>query len=234
MLKISGVNTFYGKIQVWWDVSLTVEKGTIFALIGSNGAGKSTLLKTISGWLHPASGAIDFMGRRIDSLPPRNIVQLGVSYIPEGGRLFPDMSVRENLEMGAYNIKAWRQRKDSLAYVFDIFPVLKERHSQLARTLSGGDKQMLAIGRGVMSQPVLCLFDEPSYGLSPIFVSEVFRVIKSLSEQGMTILLVEQNVRLALEVAGQACVIENGRTAASGDCKLLLTDSYIKKAYLGL
>ncbi|MBP1707068.1 MAG: livG 1 [Chloroflexi bacterium] len=234
MLKISHINTFYGKIQALWDVSLTVEKGTIYAMIGSNGAGKTTLLKTISGWLHPASGTIEFLDKRIDRLPPPSIVEMGLAYIPEGGRLFPDMTVRENLEMGAYNLKAWKQRKETLPSVFDIFPVLKERQGQLARTLSGGEKQMLAIGRGLMSKPIFCMFDEPSYGLSPLFVAEVFKVIKSLSEQGMTILLVEQNVKLALELAEQACVIENGRVAIQGACKMLLDDSYIKKAYLGL
>jgi len=234
MLKISHINTFYGKIQALWDVSLTVEKGTIYAMIGSNGAGKTTLLKTISGWLHPASGTIEFLDKRIDRLPPPSIVEMGLAYIPEGGRLFPDMTVRENLEMGAYNLKAWKQRKETLPSVFDIFPVLKERQGQLARTLSGGEKQMLAIGRGLMSKPIFCMFDEPSYGLSPLFVAEVFKVIKSLSEQGMTILLVEQNVKLALELAEQACVIENGRVAIQGACKMLLDDNYIKKAYLGL
>ncbi len=234
MLKLNSINTFYGRMQALWDVSLTIEKGEIFALIGSNGAGKSTLLKTISGWLHPGSGSIEFLGRPIERLTPPAIVDMGIAYIPEGGRLFPDMTVRENLEMGAYNSKAWKQRKETVLRVFDIFPILKERQGQLARTLSGGEKQMLAIGRGLMLKPVLCMFDEPSYGLSPRFVGEVFKVIKSLSGQGITILLVEQNVKLALEVAEQACVIENGKMAMEGDCKMLLTDGYIKKAYLGL
>ncbi len=234
MLKISNINTFYNEIQALWDISLTIEKGEIFALIGSNGAGKSTLLKTLSGWLHPVSGNIEFLSKRIDRLNPPAIVEMGISYIPEGGRLFPDMTVCENLDMGAYNIKAWRQKKETLLNIFEIFPVLKERQGQLARTLSGGEKQMLAIGRGLMSKPVLCMLDEPSYGLSPKFVKEVFKVIKSLSGQGITILLVEQNVRLALEIADRACVIENGRMAMEGACSMLLTDSYIKKAYLGL
>jgi branched-chain amino acid transport system ATP-binding protein len=234
MLKISNINTFYGRVQALWDISLTVEKGTVYSLIGSNGAGKTTLLKTISGWLHPTSGSIEFLDKRIDRLSPMSIVEMGIAYIPEGGRLFPDMTVRENLEMGAYNIKAWKLRKDTLLYVYNIFPVLKERQGQLARTLSGGEKQMLAIGRGLMSKPVLCMFDEPSYGLSPKYVIEVFKVIKALSQQGITILLVEQNVRLALEVAKEACVIENGRISIQGACEMLLTDNYIKKAYLGL
>jgi branched-chain amino acid transport system ATP-binding protein len=234
MLKISHINTFYGRIQALWDISLEIEKGEIFALIGSNGAGKSTLLKTLSGWIHPASGSIEFLDKRIERLPPPSVVELGIAYIPEGGRLFPDMTVRENLEMGAYNIKAWKQRQQTLVNIFEIFPVLKERQGQLARTLSGGEKQMLAIGRGLMSKPSLCMFDEPSYGLSPKYVGEVFKVIKSLSGQGITILLVEQNVRLALELADNACVIENGRMAMEGTCEMLLGDNYIKKAYLGL
>jgi branched-chain amino acid transport system ATP-binding protein len=234
MLKINHINTFYGRIQALWDFSLEMEKGEIFALIGSNGAGKSTLLKTLSGWIHPASGSIEFLDKRIERLTPPHIVEMGIAYIPEGGRLFPDMTVRENLEMGAYNIKAWKQKQHTLQNVFEIFPVLKDRQGQLARTLSGGEKQMLAIGRGLMSKPALCMFDEPSYGLSPKYVGEVFKVIKSLSGQGITILLVEQNVRLALELADQACVIENGRTAMQGACEALLTDSYVKKAYLGL
>jgi branched-chain amino acid transport system ATP-binding protein len=234
MLKISHINTFYGRQQALWDFSLEIEKGEIFALIGSNGAGKSTLLKTLSGWLHPASGNIEFLDRRIERLQPPLIVEMGMAFVPEGGRLFPDMTVRENLEMGAYNLKAWKQKKITLLNVFDIFPILKERQGQQARTLSGGEKQMLAIGRGLMSKPVLCMFDEPSYGLSPIFVREVFKVIKSLSQQGITTLLVEQNVRLALEIADNACVIENGRIAMEGACQTLLSDAYIKKAYLGL
>jgi branched-chain amino acid transport system ATP-binding protein len=234
MLKINNINTFYSRIQALWDISLTIEKGEIFALIGANGAGKSTLLKTLSGWIHPASGSIEFLDKQIGRSTPQSIVEMGISYIPEGGRLFPDMSVRENLEMGAYIMRAWKQRKDTALSIFDIFPVLKERQGQLARTLSGGEKQMLAIGRGLMSKPVLCMFDEPSYGLSPKYVTEVFKVIKTLSKQGITILLVEQNVRLALEIADRACVMENGRTAMEGACNLLLSDSYIRKAYLGL
>lgn len=234
ILKVINVNAFYGGIQALWDISFTVEKGEIFALIGSNGAGKSTLLKTISGALHPAAGNIEFLGKRIDSLAPNSIVEMGISYVPEGGRLFPDMTVRENLEMGAYTRRAWKQKKDTLLQVYEVFPVLKERQGQLARTLSGGEKQMLAIGRGLMSKPVLCMFDEPSYGLSPKYVAEVFRVIKLLCTQGITVLLVEQNVWHALEIADRACVIENGRVAMAGECSTLLTNDYVKKAYLGL
>jgi branched-chain amino acid transport system ATP-binding protein len=234
MLKVNNINASYGNIQALWDISFTIEKGEIFALIGSNGAGKSTLLKTLTGLLRPTSGDAEFLGKRIDRLPTHQIVEMGISHIPEGGRLFPDMSVQENLEMGSYNIRVWKQKKETLLHVYDIFPVLKERHNQLARTLSGGEKQMLAIGRGLMSKPVLCMFDEPSYGLSPKFVVEVFEVIKSLCQQGITILLVEQNVRHTLEIADRACVIENGRVSLEGRCGELLTNEHIKKAYLGL
>jgi branched-chain amino acid transport system ATP-binding protein len=234
MLKVNNINASYGNIQALWDISFTIEKGEIFALIGSNGAGKSTLLKTLTGLLRPTSGDAEFLGKRIDRLPTHQIVEMGISHIPEGGRLFPDMSVQENLEMGSYNIRVWKQKKETLLHVYDTFPVLKERHNQLARTLSGGEKQMLAIGRGLMSKPVLCMFDEPSYGLSPKFVVEVFEVIKSLCQQGITILLVEQNVRHTLEIADRACVIENGRVCLEGRCGELLTNEHIKKAYLGL
>lgn len=234
MLKVNNINTHYNRMQALWDISFTVEKGEIFALIGSNGAGKTTLLKTISGSLRPTSGNIEFLDKRIEGLAPNYIVHLGISYVPEGGRLFPDMSVRENLEMGAYTNRAWKQRKETLSHIYEIFPNLKEREGQLARTLSGGEKQMLAVGRGLMSNPILCMFDEPSYGLSPKYVAEVFNVISSLREQGITILLVEQNVRHTLEIADRVCVIENGRVCLEGRCNELLTNEYIKKAYLGL
>ena len=234
MLKVSNINTFYSGIQALWDISFSVAKGEIFAIIGSNGAGKSTLLKTLSGSLRPTSGSIEFIGKRIDGLAPHTIVELGLSQVPEGGRLFPDMSVRENLEMGAYIQRAWKEKGDTLLHIYELFPVLRERQSQLARTLSGGEKQMLAIGRGLMSKPVLCMFDEPSYGLAPKYVAEVFKVIKSLGTQGITILLVEQNVRSTLEIADRACVIENGRICLEGRCQELLTSEYVKKAYLGL
>lgn len=234
MLKLSKINTSYDGTQALWDISFEITKGEIFALIGSNGAGKTTLLKTVSGLIRPASGRADFLEKRIDGLDPNAIVELGISYVPEGGRLFPDMSVRENLEMGAYINRAWAERRDTISQVYEIFPDLKEREGQLARTLSGGEKQMVAIGRGLMSKPVLCMFDEPSYGLSPKYVTTVFQAIKSLYKQGITILLVEQNVRQTLEIADRACVIENGRVCLEGRCNELLTNEYIKKAYLGL
>ena len=234
MLEICNLNTFYGNIQALWDVSLRIDKEEIFALIGSNGAGKTTLLNTISGLIRPASGSVEFLGKRIDGLSPHVITELGISHIPEGGKVFKDMSVRENLDMGAYPYHAWKQKEETIKQVYELFPILKERQGQLARTLSGGEQQMLATGRGLMSRPKLCAFDEPSYGLAPMLVESVFRVIKSLREQGITIFLIEQNVRRALEIADRACVLENGRVALEGCCDELLTNDYVRKAYLGL
>jgi branched-chain amino acid transport system ATP-binding protein len=234
MLEVSNIDTFYGKVQSLWDVSLRVDEKEIVALIGANGAGKTTLLNTISGSLRPASGHATFLGKKIDGLPPHAIAELGVSHVPEGGKLFPDMSVHENLEMGAYPYHAWRRREETLEEVYQIFPRLKERERQLARTLSGGEKQMLAMGRGLMSKPRLCLFDEPSYGLAPILLLELFRVIKSLCEQGLTVLLIEQNVRHALEIADRAYVLENGRIVLEGKGGDLLSNDYVRKAYMGL
>jgi branched-chain amino acid transport system ATP-binding protein len=234
MLKLDKVNTFYGKLHALWDVSFEVTEGEIYALVGANGAGKTTLVKTISGVIHPSSGTIEFLGNRIDAIPSVSIVNMGISHIPESGRLFNEMSVHENLEMGAYTPRAWKIKAETFEHIYGMFPLLKERSRQLARTLSGGEKQMLAIGRGLMSRPKLLLFDEPSYGLSPLFVSEVFKIIKSLGNQGITVLLIEQNVKRSLEIADEACVIENGRVAMSGTCDNLLSSDYVKKAYLGL
>jgi branched-chain amino acid transport system ATP-binding protein len=234
MLEVSNLNVFYGQIQALWDVSFRIDEKEIVALIGANGAGKSTLLNTISGILHPNSGTITFLGKRIDSLPPHVIVELGVSHIPEGRKLFTDMSVRENLEMGAYSKEAWHNRHQTVEEVFQLFPRLKERAGQLARTLSGGEQQMVAMGRGLMSRPKLCIIDEPSNGLSPILVQEVFNIVKSLRERGITILLIEQNVRQTLEVADRAYVLENGRVVLEGTCAMCLEDEHVRKAYLGL
>jgi branched-chain amino acid transport system ATP-binding protein len=234
MLEICDINTLYGKAQALWDVCIEVGEAEIVALVGSNGAGKTTLLNTISGMLRPASGSVEFLGRRIDGLPPHVIVEMGISHIPEGARVFPDMTVRENLEMGAYPHHAWEQREETLEQVYRVFPILKERERQLARTLSGGERQMLAIGRGLMSRPKLCLLDEPSYGLAPLLVAEIFRVIQELRDQGITILLIEQNVRHTLETADRAYVLENGRVCLVGACDELLESDYVRKAYLGL
>jgi branched-chain amino acid transport system ATP-binding protein len=234
MLEICNINTFYGKAQALWDVSLGINEAEIVAMIGANGAGKTTLLNTISGLLRPASGSVEFLGRRIDGLPSHSIVELGISHVPEGGRVFPDMTVRENLEMGAYPYHAWKQKEETLEQVYQVFPILKEREGQLARTLSGGERQMLAIGRGLMSRPRLCLFDEPSYGLAPLLVTEIFRIIKGLRDQGITVLLIEQNVRHTLETADRAYVLENGQVCLEGACDELLQSDYVRRAYLGL
>jgi len=234
MLEVCDINTFYGKAQALWDVCLGINEAEIVALIGSNGVGKTTLLNTISGLLPPASGSVEFLGRRIDGLPPHSIVELGISHVPEGGRVFADMTVRENLEMGAYPYHAWKQKEETLEQVYQVFPILKEREGQLARTLSGGERQMLAIGRGLMSRPRLCLFDEPSYGLAPLLVAEIFRIIQGLRDQGITVFLIEQNVRHTLEIADRAYVLENGRVCLEGACDKLLQSDYVRKAYLGL
>jgi branched-chain amino acid transport system ATP-binding protein len=234
MLQVCDVVTVYGKVQALWDVCIEVNEAEIVALVGSNGAGKTTLLKAITGMLTPVSGTVEFMGRRIDRLPPHTIVELGISHIPEGGRVFPDMSVRENLEMGAYPMDAWKQKQETVEQVHELFPLLKERDTQLARTLSGGERQMLAIGRGLMSRPKLCLFDEPSYGLAPLMVKEIFRIIGELRSQGITVLLVEQNVRHSLEIADRAYVLENGRICLQGQCGELLQSETVRQAYMGL
>jgi branched-chain amino acid transport system ATP-binding protein len=234
MLEVNNLCTFYGKIQALWDVSFRINETEIVALVGANGAGKTTLLNTISGLLRPASGSVTFLDQRIDGLISHKIVELGISHIPEGRMLFTDMSVRENLEMGAYLKRAWKQKEETLKRVYQVFPDLKEREGQLARTLSGGEQQMLAMGRGLMSRPKLCIIDEPSNGLAPRLVLEVFQIIKSLREQGITILLVEQNVKHTLEIADRACVLENGRVVLEGTCDKLLQSDHIRKAYLGL
>jgi branched-chain amino acid transport system ATP-binding protein len=234
MLLINNLEAFYGKIQALWGVTLRIEEKEIVALIGANGAGKTTLVNTLSGLLRPAAGEVSFLGKSLIGLAPHAVAALGVSHVPEGGRVFPDMSVRENLEMGAYPLHAWKRKEESFEQVYRLFPRLKERKNQLARTLSGGEKQMLAMGRSLMARPKLCLFDEPSYGLAPILVLELFRIIAGLREQGLTILLIEQSVRHALEIADRAYVLENGRIVSEGKCSQLLKNNHIKKAYLGL
>lgn len=234
MLELNAVNTHYGKIRALWDVSLRVEEKEIVALVGANGAGKTTMLNTISGLIHPTSGSIQFNGQGIDRMLAHQIVKIGISYIQEGGKPFPDMTVHENLELGAYSDQVWNKREETVEEVYKIFPILKERKGQLARTLSGGERQMLALGRGLMSRPKLCMLDEPSYGLSPILVREFFNVIKVLRDQGMTLLVVEQSVQQTLEIADRAYVLENGRIVSEGKSRELLQNDHIKKAYLGL
>jgi len=234
MLEVCNIDTRYGKVQALWDICLEVNQAEIVALVGSNGAGKTTLVNTISGVLQPSAGSILFQGDRIDSLPSHVIVELGISHVPQGGKVFPDMNVRENLEMGSYPMQAWKQKAETFEQVYQLFPRLKERQNQLARTLSGGEHQMLAIGRALMSKPTLCIFDEPSYGLAPLLVKEMFQIIKNLREQGITILLIEQNVHRALEIADRAYVLENGRLSLQGNSDDLLQSGHVRKAYLGL
>ena len=234
MLRMDRINAFYGKVRVLWDLILKIDEKEIVALVGGNGAGKTTTLHTIVGLVRPASGSLELYGKRIDGMPPYQVVQLGICYIPEGGKPFPDMTVRENLEMGAYPHTTWKKKEETLDQVYQIFPRLKERARQLARTLSGGERQMLAMARGLMSKPKLSMFDEPSYGLAPLLVKVLFQFIRDFREQGMTILLVEQNVRQALEIADRAYVLENGRIVLEGESKGLLQNVHVKKAYLGL
>jgi branched-chain amino acid transport system ATP-binding protein len=234
MLEVSNLNVFYGKSQALRDISLKVNEREIVALVGTNGAGKTTLLNAISGLLRPASGTVEFLGKRIDRLAPHKVMKLGICQIPEGRKLFTDMTVGENLEMGAYSSQAWKRRKETLERVYQLFPVLEERRRQPASKLSGGERQMVAIGRGLMSSPRLCMFDEPSYGLAPRLFLEVLEVIKQLREQGITILLVEQNVRNTLQVADRAYVIENGQIVLEGKGKDLLQNEQVKTAYLGV
>jgi len=234
MLKVNNINVFYGKLQALWDVSFHVEEGEVVALIGANASGKSTILNCISGLLRPTSGTIEFLGEDINKMPSHRIVEAGISQIPEGRKLFPSMSVRENLELGAYIKMAWDKKDDTVEEIYRLFPILKERLKQQSGTLSGGQQQMVAIARGLMSNPKLCMLDEPSHGLAPIVVSEVFDIVNDLREHGTTILLVEQNVERTLEVADRAYVLENGRIVLEGKGKDLIENKHVKEAYLGL
>lgn len=234
MLSVKHVSTFYGKMQALWDVSLDIGEGEIVALIGANGAGKTTLLKTITGVVAPRLGEITFLGRRIEKFKSHAIVNLGISHIPEGRKLFAQMSVLENLEMGAYCKRVWNQRCDTLKEVFQLLPLLRTRQGQIASTMSGGEQQMVAMGRGLMSKPKLCLIDEPSSGLAPIVVEDVFQMIKELRSQGISIFLIEQNVGQTLEIADRGYVIENGRILLEGRSEELMQNEMIRKAYLGL
>ncbi len=235
MLDIDRVDVFYGDLQALWDISISVEEGKIVTLVGSNGAGKSTVMKAITGLLKPKAGEILLNDLRIDRLPPHRIVESGICMVPEGRRLFPAMSVRENLEVGASPVSARKIRNSTLAWVFEVFPILKERARQEAGTLSGGEQQMLAIGRALMSLPKLLLIDEMSLGLSPIVVQDLSRIIKEINQsKKLTILLVEQDVQLALSLADKGYIIENGRIVGQGNCSDLLCDDRVKEAYLGL
>ena len=233
MLTVEKLQVSYGKVQALWDVTLEVPDGEIVALVGANGAGKTTLLKTVSGLLRKQAGSITYDGKRIDAASPPEIVKHGVVHVPEGRKLFPEMTVMDNLLMGAYTLPQ-SGRPQRLEEIFGIFPILKERMRQIAGTLSGGEQQMVAIGRGLMAGPKLLMLDEPSLGLAPLFVEELFRVITEINRLGVTVLLVEQNTQHALTLAHRGFVMELGRISLSGTGRELLADSNVRKAYLGL
>lgn len=234
MLEIRNIDVFYGDLQVLWDVSFDVREKEIFVLVGANGAGKSTTLKTVSGLLRPRGGSIAFEGTRLDRVPAEQVIGHGVVHVPEARRLFREMTVEENLVMGSLSARAKGKRRETLAWVYELFPRMKERRRQAAGTLSGGEQQMCAIGRGLMALPKLLMFDEPSLGLAPILVQEVFSIVRRINAEGVTVLLVEQNVRQTLALCDRACVLENGRIALSGTGKELMDDPHVKAAYLGL
>ena len=233
LLKVSQIDAFHGSFQALWDVSLSVKPGEIVAIIGANGSGKSTLLDTISGLMHPAKGSIEFEGRDISALEPFQIVDLGISLLPEGGRIFPDLTVLENIKIGSYNRKVRSESSENLQRVYQLFPVLETKKAQLAKTLSGGEKQMLALGRSLMSDPKLMLLDEMSLGLAPLLVNDLYRVLREIRERGITILFVEQNVRKSLAEADRAYIMETGRIVLSGKVDDLREEEKVKKAYFG-
>jgi len=244
LLKLRGIHTFYGPIEALKGIDIEVNRGEIVCLIGSNGAGKSTTLMTVSGILTPKTGEIYFEGRRIDHLPPHRIVGMGISHVPEGRRIFPRLTVRENIEIGAYSVVSSlpllsrirpksKALADRMERVFELFPVLRERERQRGGTLSGGEQQMLAIARALMSDPKMLLLDEPSLGLAPIAVSKIFRIIREINHNGVTILLVEQNAHAALRLSNRGYVLEGGRVIIQGSGDELLRNEQVKRSYLG-
>lgn len=234
MLKIEKLNFSYGDLKVLWDIDLEVHDGEIVTVVGSNGAGKSTTLKNISRLVHPDSGSVTFQGKRLNELKSHEVVELGIVQVPEGRKIFPEMTVLENLRMGSFIRSARKDRDANIERVFSLFPRLKEREKQLGGTMSGGEQQMLAIGRGLMTNPKLLLLDEPSLGLSPLLVKNIFEIIKEINRQGVTILLVEQNVYQSLRIANRAYVLETGRVVLSGSGEELLSNDHVKKAFLGM
>ena len=233
MLSVNNLQVHYGMIQAIKDVSFDVNEGEVIALIGANGAGKTTILHTISGLLQPTRGNVMFEGKDITKVPAHKIVSLGMAHVPEGRRVFAQLSVLENLKLGAYTRKDKTEMEETLKMIYQRFPRLEERKNQVAGTLSGGEQQMLAMGRALMSHPKIILMDEPSMGLSPIFVEEVFKIIRDISAEGTTVLLVEQNAKKALTIADRAYVLETGNIILQGDAKKLMNDESVKKAYLG-
>jgi len=234
MLRVEQVNAGYGDIQVLWDVSFQVRTNEFVVLVGANGAGKSTIMRTISSIIHPTSGAVWFEDQRIDQIPPHRIIHHGIAHVPEGRQLFPEMSVVENLEVGSLTPDAKAHRKETLEWVLTLFPRLRERQKQMAGTLSGGEQQMCAIARGLMSRPKMILFDEPSLGLSPLLTQEIFRLTRQIHEEGITILMVEQNVKQTLAICDRAYVLENGRVVLEGKGRELLENEQVKQAFLGI
>ncbi|MCU0586993.1 MAG: ABC transporter ATP-binding protein [Syntrophobacteraceae bacterium] len=234
MLRVEHIDAGYGDIQVLWDVSFQVKPGEFVVLVGANGAGKSTIMKTISSLLRPTGGAVYFEDQRLDQVPPYRIIDLGIAHIPEGRQLFPEMTVKENLELGSLGPRAKPKRKESLEWVLELFPRLKERQKQLAGTMSGGEQQMCAIARGLMSKPKMVLFDEPSLGLSPLLTQEIFRLARQIHDEGLTLLMVEQNVKQTLAICDRAYVLENGRIVMEGKGREMLEDPKVKEAFLGI
>ena len=235
MLEVEKVNAGYGDLQVLWEVTMKVSKGEIVSVIGSNGAGKTTLLRTISGMIYPKSGRIIFCDKDVTRLKPHKRAAMGIGHVMEGKRLFPHLTVEENLKMGAYLPHAWIKREETLQIVYELFPILKERRKQMAGTLSGGEQQMLAIARTLMLRPKLLLLDEPSLGVAPKVTLQIFDTIKKINElEGISILLVEQNTHLALQLSTRAYVIENGRLVLEGSSEEIMNNAYVKKAYLGM
>jgi branched-chain amino acid transport system ATP-binding protein len=234
MLKVQNIDVFYGDLQILWDVSFEVNEGEIVALVGANGSGKSTTLKTISGLLNPVRGGISFLDQHLDQIPANKIIEHGVVHVPEGRRLFPEMTVRENLIMGSLSPQAKRKREETMEWVFGLFPRLRERAKQTAGTLSGGEQQMAAVGRGLMALPRLIMFDEPSLGLAPILVAEIFKILRRINQEGVTVLVTEQNTKQTLEISDRGYVLENGRVVLSGTGQELLNNDHVKEAYLGI
>ena len=233
VLEAQGISASYGDTQVLWDISFTVKKGLLVALLGANGAGKTTTLKSICGLVQPFAGTVRYNGEVISGMPVHKVVEMGITLVPEGRQLFPKMTVEENLLAGSYLKKAKGKRKENLERAYAVFPRLAERRTQMAETLSGGEQQMVAIGRGLMQSPDLIMFDEPSLGLSPLLVEDVFRVVRALHDQGLTIFLVEQNVRQAMKIADYCYVMENGRIVQEGSGRDLESDPKVREAYLG-
>lgn len=233
LLKVTNLNTFYGDAQALWDVSFQVHEGEVFSIIGSNGAGKSTILRALSGLIRPSSGQIEFSGSSIGGKSPMEMVDIGISLVPEGRGLFSTLTVMENLELGAFTRRARPLMQETLGQMANIFPIIRQRPNQLAGKMSGGEQQMVAIARALMSKPKLLMLDEPSLGLAPIVVKGMFEIIEVLKAQGATILLVEQNIHQALRIADHACVIKTGRITMIGTGQELLTDPEIHKAYMG-